>query len=148
MKKIISFVIAFLFLFSAASADSFSAFVERWNKIAHIYDVPELSENDFSYSDGYYGIMKDNWRMLVYPDAAQGAMMTPDSDLFLAMCTTFGTAIVEQKTTDSLFNFRANVLDRYLKLIAGRDPSSAMFETYEYTIMKREDQFVFTIVKQ
>lgn len=148
MKRIIAFVFVFLFLFSAANADSFSAFAERWNKMAHIYNVPELSENDFVFSDGYYGIMSDGWRMLVSPDASEGAIMASDPNMFLAMCVTFGTAIVEQKTTDSLFNFRANVLDRYLRLVAEKDPSSAMFENYQYTITKREDLFFFTIIKQ
>lgn len=148
MKKLICLVLILCLFPVIAIGDSFGDFIVRWNKIAHIYNVPELSENDFIYSDGYYGILTDDWRMLVYPDASQGALMAPDTNVFLAMCVTFGTAIVKQKTSSSLFNFRANVLDRYLCLVSGKDPSPSMFEVYQYTIDKRENQFVFTIIKQ
>lgn len=152
MKKILSIIVILSVLFSVAYADGISDFVENWNKIAYIYDTPEFSADDFEINGDFYKITGDNWEIgLIISDdtVSKAALTATDGDTFLKMCTTLGTTIVRNKTSDDLFLYRANVLDMYLCTLSGKKTREAAFGyTHRYTLKAQKNDYSYLIVEE
>lgn len=151
MKKWICIFLILCLFPSIAIADGLGDFLERWNKITYIYDAPSLSADMFTFEDGMYCAYGDGFKIIVVASngkALQGAFSTQDTDLFLKMCVTMGASIVTNKTAQTYSQYRGNVLDMYLRVVAGQEPRPSMFDVFEYTIQKRENELIYTIVGQ
>lgn len=148
MKRIIC-IILILCLFPVITiADGFVNFVEKWNKAAYIYKVTELSDDMFTQDGLIYSSSCDEWQMSVMAGnqkAVQAELTSADTNTFLSMCVILGVAIVQSKSVEAFTRFKSNVLDMYLRVAAGDDPRTAAFETFIFTIEKREDVLFFSI---
>lgn len=147
MKRSVAFLLILLVITSFALADNFDDFLIRYNKITHIYSTPELSYDMFALQNGMYSVSKDEWKVIVSSDTSQAGVSSKNGDTFLAFALTLASAIVTNKTVETYSQFQANLLDMYLRVVAGDNQRSTMFGGYTCMVENRNNKLIFTMVK-
>ena len=146
MKKIISFLLAVLLLFSFALAED--DFFERWNKAANVYGSPEVTQDMINDDGNKIIIETDTWSMtlIIRSDAVIRAdVSSSDAETALHLATVLATAAVTNKTADSYNQFLGNLLYRYLKESKGKHTSTAAFELFDYSFHLEDGIYTFHI---
>lgn len=146
MKKVFTFILCCVILFSVSYAEDVDVLIAQWNSYSKTYLAPELSK-DMIVKDAFVG---KNWKLLFdgNGDTYKGAVVyaTTNMETFISLCIQTGVIVVGNYKYGELRDFIGDLVYMYYTAKTGGTNLASVFGYYTFIVEKKNNAYYFTIM--